>query len=91
MESSQLKLKLFIWLIWAEEEHCEAFIWLFNILFIQIKSFVNFQIHINLGAGESEVSSPLNMKLNDLKWHTVKLVRNEAEMELILDSQHTSR
>ena len=50
-----------------------------------------FQVHINLGAGESEMSSPLNVKLNDLQWHTVKLIRNEAEIQLIIDNEHTSR
>ena len=37
------------------------------------------------------MSSPLNMKLNDLQWHTVKLIRNEAEIQLIIDNEHTSR
>ena len=50
-----------------------------------------FQVHINLGAGESEVSSPRNLKLNDLEWHHVKLIRNEADIQLILDNEHTSR
>ena len=50
-----------------------------------------FQVHINLGAGESEMSSPLNLKLNDLSWHHVKLIRNEAEIQLIIDNEHTSR
>ena len=50
-----------------------------------------FQVHINLGAGESEVSSPHNLKLNDLEWHHVKLIRNEADIQLILDNEHTSR
>ena len=50
-----------------------------------------FQVHINLGAGESEMSSPLNVKLNDLQWHNVKLIRNEAEIQLIIDNEHTTR
>ena len=50
-----------------------------------------FQVHINLGAGVSEVSSPHNLKLNDLEWHQVKLIRNEADIQLILDNEHTSR
>ena len=58
--------------------------------FLIMKS-ICFQVHINLGAGESEVSSPLNLKLNDLAWHTVKLTRKEAEMELVLDGHHSSR
>ena len=37
------------------------------------------------------MSSPLNLKLNDLQWHTVKLIRNEAEIQLIIDNEHTSR
>lgn len=49
------------------------------------------KVHINLGAGESEVSSPHNLKLNDLEWHHVKLIRNEADIQLILDNEHTSR
>ena len=56
-----------------------------------VKNISYFQVHINLGAGESEMSSPLNLKLNDLNWHHVKLIRNEAEIQLILDNEHTSR
>ena len=37
------------------------------------------------------MSSPLNLKLNDLEWHHVKLTRNEAEIQLVLDDEHTSR
>ena len=57
----------------------------------KLLTFFGFQVHINLGAGESEMSSPLNLKLNDLQWHTVKLIRNEAEIQLIIDNEHTTR
>ena len=85
-----LKLKLFPALIWEAQSSSGYSTYLSKIFLMQYLYFL-FQVHINLGAGESELSSPLNMKLNDLKWHTVKLIRDEAEMELVLDSQHTSR
>ena len=88
-----LKLKLFPALIWTAQSSSGYSTYL-SIKFLSMQYwllFFLFQVHINLGAGESELSSPLNMKLNDLQWHTVKLIRNEAEMELVLDSQHTSR
>ena len=61
------------------------------ILRICVDNILLFQVHINLGAGESEMSSPLNLKLNDLEWHHVKLTSNVAEIQLVLDDEHTSR
>jgi chondroitin sulfate proteoglycan 4 len=49
------------------------------------------KVHINLGAGESEVSSPRGFRLDDLQWHTVKLLRTEADIELIIDEEQISR
>ena len=37
------------------------------------------------------MSSPLNYKLNDLSWHTVKMIRSEADIQLTIDDQHQSR
>nr|XP_053643918.1 chondroitin sulfate proteoglycan 4-like isoform X2 [Cherax quadricarinatus] len=49
------------------------------------------RVRINLGAGESELSSPPRLRLDDLFWHEVKISRNTAQMTLIIDNIHTSR
>lgn len=46
------------------------------------------QVNINLGAGETEVSSPQE-NLNDFKWHDVFIIRKEANLSIIIDSKHT--
>ena len=51
----------------------------------------SFQVHINLGAGESEISSPRGLRLDDLKWHEVKISRTQADLTLTIDRKHTSR
>ena len=48
-------------------------------------------MHINLGAGESEISSGRERRLDDLQWHEVQIVRDEADLQLIVDQEHTSR
>ena len=50
-----------------------------------------FQVHINLGAGESEISSSRERRLDDLQWHEVKIVRSEADLRLTIDQKQTSR
>ena len=50
-----------------------------------------FQVHINLGAGESEVSSPLGVRLDDLEWHEVRIVRKFADLKLTVDGVHKTR
>nr|XP_045596302.1 neurexin-3-like [Procambarus clarkii] len=49
------------------------------------------RVRINLGAGESELSSPPRLRLDDLFWHEVKISRNTAEMSLTIDNIHTTR
>ena len=50
-----------------------------------------FQVHINLGAGETEVSSPSSLRLDDLAWHSVRLTRQDGDMSLVIDNVHTER
>ena len=50
-----------------------------------------FQVHINLGAGESEVASPRGLRLDDLKWHEVKITRTQADLSLTIDRKHSTR
>ncbi|XP_041986792.1 chondroitin sulfate proteoglycan 4 [Aricia agestis] len=42
-------------------------------------------LHINLGAGESELSSPKGAYLNDTKWHHVSIIRREANLTMKID------
>lgn len=48
-------------------------------------------MHINLGAGESEMASARGLTLNDLSWHEVNLTRREANITLQIDVIHTTR
>ncbi|EFA11160.2 Chondroitin sulfate proteoglycan 4-like Protein [Tribolium castaneum] len=43
------------------------------------------KININLGAGESELLSQHNFKLNDFKWHEVTITRREANLSMQVD------
>jgi chondroitin sulfate proteoglycan 4 len=43
------------------------------------------KININLGAGESELLSQHNLKLNDFKWHDVSINRREANLSMQVD------
>ncbi|XP_048004606.1 chondroitin sulfate proteoglycan 4 [Leguminivora glycinivorella] len=43
------------------------------------------KLHINLGAGESELSSPKGIFLNDTQWHHVSIVRREANLTMKVD------
>ncbi|XP_075216320.1 chondroitin sulfate proteoglycan 4-like protein [Lycorma delicatula] len=49
------------------------------------------KMHINLGAGEVEISSPKGLRLNDLQWHDVLISRKEADVMLQVDHIHTTR
>lgn len=40
------------------------------------------KLHINLGAGESEYSSPRGILLNDTKWHSITIIRREANLTM---------
>ncbi|XP_050683596.1 chondroitin sulfate proteoglycan 4 [Leptidea sinapis] len=43
------------------------------------------KLHINLGAGESELSSPKSIHLNDTQWHHITIIRREANLTLKVD------
>ncbi|CAH2036007.1 unnamed protein product, partial [Iphiclides podalirius] len=43
------------------------------------------KLHINLGAGESELSSPKSIFLNDTQWHHVSIIRREANLTMKVD------
>ncbi|XP_076221129.1 chondroitin sulfate proteoglycan 4-like protein [Nomia melanderi] len=49
------------------------------------------KVHINLGAGESEMASARGLTLNDLSWHEVNLTRREANITLRIDVIHTTK
>ncbi|KOC68137.1 Chondroitin sulfate proteoglycan 4, partial [Habropoda laboriosa] len=49
------------------------------------------KVHINLGAGESEMASARGLTLNDLSWHEVNLTRRQANITLQIDVIHTTR
>ncbi|KAK5639651.1 hypothetical protein RI129_012143 [Pyrocoelia pectoralis] len=44
------------------------------------------KVNINLGSGEFEIASPQGIKLNDLEWHEVTVIRREASLSLIVDN-----
>lgn len=46
------------------------------------------KVNINLGAGESELLTSKDVKLNDFKWHDVFIIRKEANLSIVLDSVH---
>lgn len=46
------------------------------------------KVNINLGAGESEILTPVNPKFNDLKWHVVNIQRREANLTVVVDKQY---
>ena len=48
-------------------------------------------MHINLGAGESEVSSPRGLRLDDLAWHDVRIERENADLQLTIDGIYKNR
>ncbi|XP_015604510.1 chondroitin sulfate proteoglycan 4 [Cephus cinctus] len=49
------------------------------------------KVHINLGAGESEISSARGLTFNDLNWHEVNITRREANISLQIDVIHVTR
>lgn len=46
------------------------------------------KVNINLGAGESELVTPSNVKFNDLQWHEVNIQRKDANLSMIIDKTH---
>ena len=57
----------------------------------QMNQFLLLQVHINLGAGESEVSSPRGLRLDDLAWHDVRIERENADLQLTIDGIYKNR
>ncbi|XP_076177820.1 chondroitin sulfate proteoglycan 4-like protein [Ptiloglossa arizonensis] len=49
------------------------------------------KVHINLGAGEREMTSAHGLTLNDLSWHEVNLTRRQANITLQIDVIHTTK
>ncbi|KAG1674790.1 Chondroitin sulfate proteoglycan 4 [Nymphon striatum] len=49
------------------------------------------KVRINLGAGESELSSPSGLRVDDLAWHEIEIQREEAELSLVIDGIHTTQ
>ncbi|XP_066901747.1 chondroitin sulfate proteoglycan 4 isoform X2 [Halyomorpha halys] len=49
------------------------------------------KVHLNLGAGESTITSPLGLRLDDLTWHQVSFSRIDAFVNLTIDNIHISR
>ncbi|VVC37769.1 Concanavalin A-like lectin/glucanase domain,Laminin G domain [Cinara cedri] len=49
------------------------------------------KVKINLGAGESEISSPRGLRLDDLHWHLVNISRKEGDLNLAVDKIHIVR
>ncbi|XP_068618390.1 chondroitin sulfate proteoglycan 4 [Battus philenor] len=49
------------------------------------------KLHINLGAGESELSSPKGIHLNDTQWHHVSIIRREANLTMKVDENAVKR
>ncbi|XP_068247623.1 LOW QUALITY PROTEIN: chondroitin sulfate proteoglycan 4-like [Palaemon carinicauda] len=49
------------------------------------------RVRINLGAGESELSSPPRLRLDDLLWHDVHISRETADVTLTIDKIHVTR
>lgn len=47
------------------------------------------KININLGAGDTELLTPHDFTLNDLKWHEVFIIRKEANITVVIDNTHT--
>ncbi|CAG7786715.1 unnamed protein product, partial [Allacma fusca] len=47
------------------------------------------KVHINLGAGETEIASEAPFLLNDMKWHAVNLTRRGSQLTIQVDSHLT--
>ncbi|XP_043482850.1 chondroitin sulfate proteoglycan 4 isoform X2 [Leptopilina heterotoma] len=48
------------------------------------------KVHINLGAGESEIPSAQRLTLNDNNWHEINLTRREGKITLQIDVIHNT-
>ncbi|CAL4067980.1 unnamed protein product [Meganyctiphanes norvegica] len=49
------------------------------------------RVRINVGAGESELSSPQGLRLDDLAWHQISIDRVSSDLTLTIDDIHTTR
>ncbi len=45
------------------------------------------QVHINLGVGESELSSSPGIRLDDLEWHVVTISRKKDNLTMTVDNE----
>lgn len=48
------------------------------------------KVSINLGAGESELLTS-HKNLNDFKWHSVFIIRKEANLSIMIDNKLSER
>jgi chondroitin sulfate proteoglycan 4 len=48
-------------------------------------------VHVNLGAGESELNSAKGLRLDDLSWHEVYITRRDADMTVQVDTIHVTK
>lgn len=49
------------------------------------------RVNMNLGAGESELLSNRDRRLDDAEWHEVFIVRKEGDLSLLVDNSHQKR
>lgn len=49
------------------------------------------KVIINLGGGETELTTPKSLILNDFKWHKIIINRKEANLTIIVDNTHSVR
>ncbi|XP_059478684.1 chondroitin sulfate proteoglycan 4-like isoform X2 [Neocloeon triangulifer] len=49
------------------------------------------KVHVNLGAGESEIKLAKGLRLDDLSWHEVFITRKDADMTVQVDMIHVTR
>ncbi|RWS13968.1 Chondroitin sulfate proteoglycan 4-like protein [Dinothrombium tinctorium] len=48
------------------------------------------KLRINLGSGETVLTSKSGLKLNDLVWHQVNIERTQGELSMTIDGLHTT-
>ena len=53
--------------------------------------FFFLQVRINLGAGEAEVATPRGFRLDDLRWHHVRIHRKDADFTMTVDGVHSAK
>lgn len=49
------------------------------------------KVRVNLGAGEAEMATPRDLRLDDLAWHDVHIHGKDADFTLTVDGVHTSK